>query len=669
MSIDVAGSTVIASRPAALRRRLPTMLGVALLAGGLAWGGLRLMPPSYEAAATLGVEPSGQGALIGAAGAGAGLDILIEAQMQAVMAPDLLLQVADGLALTAREELQPAAMPGLGWLFGAPGSDSDLDQALVVALAERISVERIGSEPAFALRFRGESPERAAELANRMAEALIRERSRTLLVAVRAEAQRLQAEVAAQREAVQAAEDAVAAFRLDQGLFEGLDAATLAEPRTSGLASRIVEAQQREASARGRADALRRMVANGDPLDGLTEVQQSAVLQRQLRARAELDAELTDRSTTLLGNHPTIRALKSQIAAVDAQIAAEARKIAASLEADAEAAAVLGQRLRDELARSRQQPAAGAGAAVTLEGLELEARLQRDLLDGYLVRQAQLNTTIVQPDLAILERAEPPAASTRGPDWLIAGLIALAALLFQSALLLLRDLAPRQVRGEDAAVAPQDPDFLPAQFEADLDHELTEDEPVVVLPQPQGPARDDLAPVLAAVVARRLRTVLLASVDGSEAVGIVAERLLEEGLAAGLSVVFVDAGSGVPSRVAGLSDLAAEQIGYGDVVQRVTPTLGEVAWGRQPRIDSQSSRPLTLVEALSDLYQLVVVDTGRVSGASSLPLFCGGYAPVLLVAEAGVPPVGVAAARRVVTLHGLVVERVVTVPVARAEVA
>jgi hypothetical protein len=149
----------------------------------------------------------------------------------------------------------------------------------------------------------------------------------------------------------------------------------------------------------------------------------------------------------------------------------------------------------------------------------------------------------------------------------------------------------------------------------------------------------------------------------------VIDRLVEDALGAGLSVVAVDAGSGEASSTPGIADLAADRCDYGDVVQRASEDLAEVAWGRLATIDRRSHRPATLVEALADIYHVVIVDTGRVGMMSSLPLFSDIRAGVVLVASDLASVQSVVAARADIKALGLEVGRVVTLPTARAAVA
>jgi hypothetical protein len=48
-------------------------------------------------------------------------------------------------------------------------------------------------------------------------------------------------------------------------------------------------------------------------------------------------------------------------------------------------------------------------------------------------------------------------------------------------------------------------------------------------------------------------------------------------------------------------------------------------------------KPVTLIEALSDIYEVVIVSTGRTGLGSSLPVFAGVNGRLVFVSPAGAP--------------------------------
>ncbi|HTN60154.1 MAG TPA: GumC family protein [Devosia sp.] len=131
----------------------------------------------------------------------------------------------------------------------------------------------------------------------------------------------------------------------------------------------------------------------------------------------------------------------------------------------------------------------------------------------------------------------------------------------------------------------------------------------------------------------RTRLVLLAGHRSNLECEILAEALVADALDRGLSVALVDAGSAQPSDDFGLSDLSVEEASFGDVVHKSADnSFAEVPWGQGAAIDRNSPKPLTLIEALGDIYEVVVLMTGRVGVASTLPLFANLEGRLVLVA-------------------------------------
>jgi hypothetical protein len=167
----------------------------------------------------------------------------------------------------------------------------------------------------------------------------------------------------------------------------------------------------------------------------------------------------------------------------------------------------------------------------------------------------------------------------------------------------------------------------------------------------------------------RARITLLASIGDARDSAVVADALVDEALRSGLSVCRVDAGSGRTSNAPGLTDLCAEQASFGDVVHRVREGLAEVPWGEQQVLDRRSMRPITLIEALSDIYEVVIVSTGRIGLNSTLPLFTGARARLAIVRQPSTPEGLVEAVSADAASLGFETVQSVVVPETQAAVA
>jgi len=154
--------------------------------------------------------------------------------------------------------------------------------------------------------------------------------------------------------------------------------------------------------------------------------------------------------------------------------------------------------------------------------------------------------------------------------------------------------------------------------------------PLASEPDPEPDARTaresavlpDHSQILADLTSKRIRTLVVVGV-GSEAVsGHLVTHLTRELIDAGVSVALVDAGSRRKTEEPGISDLSLGAVSFGEVVHKNADIgFAEVPWGRSAEFDLNSSRPLTLVEALGDLYEVVLVSTGPIGRRSTLSAF------------------------------------------------
>jgi hypothetical protein len=238
------------------------------------------------------------------------------------------------------------------------------------------------------------------------------------------------------------------------------------------------------------------------------------------------------------------------------------------------------------------------------------------------------------------------------------------------------DLEPEIVTETTVEVAEEIEPEPQSMAGGDADDELdlaNMPEPVIVTAPAAKPAPAPVAGGLAGLVADmtlgRARITLLAAIADARDAAIVADTLVDEALRNGLSVCRVDAGSGRVSTASGLTDLCAEQASFGDVVHRVREGLAEVPWGQQAVLDRRSMRPLTLIEALSDIYEVVVVSTGRIGLNSTLPMFAGAGVRLAVVRQPSTPEALVEAVSADAQSLGFASVQSVVVPETAAAVA
>ena len=673
---------------------------------------LLFLPKQYESTAALLVEQRANAAAVAPAEAQSiPPEAMMSSQIELIRSRDTLLSVIDSENLRSEAELSGAGFSPVGFvlrLFGRTPEPRSIDETVLDNLNERLSVARQRDSAVITITVRSEDPELAARIANALAAAHVRRRADLSLADTAEASEWLEEEIKRLRVAVTEAEAAVANHRVENDLFTGGEGGgLLLDQQITAVSAQITASQERKNAALSRANLIRDLVTSGRPLDGVQAVRDSAVIQQLSQTRANLQSELAQRSSTLLPNHPTIKALVAQVAEIDQQITREARRVADALEAEAEIEADLEQSLRDDLARAKLAVSTATREGVTLEGLQREARAQRELLEAYLARYTDAASRIGQgsalPDVRQITVAAPVAEPAWPKTPLVLGAVAFVALALQIGSILFGELmsgratierAPpyRETEvlidddAEDDDVEPVDASTLqplgedddqsptaamtaevpptagasraePAQAPAPAAR-ATPPEPArleIAPPAPVQPRRpeplaaepadaaavaprstvyaNELANLSADIAIGRVRVVLLAGLGNEPECERVADTLVEDALRRGLSVVKIDAGSGRTSPMPGLTDLAAGSASFGDVVHRVREGLAEVPWGQEAVLERRSMRPLTLIEALTDIYEVVVVLTGRIGLSSSLSVFHGIGGRLVLVGE------------------------------------
>lgn len=165
--------------------------------------------------------------------------------------------------------------------------------------------------------------------------------------------------------------------------------------------------------------------------------------------------------------------------------------------------------------------------------------------------------------------------------------------------------------------------------------ELSSNKPQVVSDGPTLPAQ--LLPLCDAIGAAEERIVFVGTLDSETQGGAIVELLRSDASNRGISVAVVDASSGEQSAELGLTDLCAGHASFGEVIYRHANGIDAwVPWGQQAHLDRTSDAAVTLAQALSDVFELVIISYGPAGSTSNLSAFSGVEGYVLLVAPSNV---------------------------------
>jgi exopolysaccharide transport family protein len=640
-----------------LARKWPRILFVALIVTGAAFAFAWLATPHYKAETKLKIEPESVFTRP-SAGVDADKPILDEegvtSQVELITSTDILKQVAQQLDLAKLPEFDDAVdMSTLNRLLVIVGLRTDpneipADERVLKRFREKLRVYRVEKSRVIVIEMSSQSPRLAAEIPNAIAKAYL---------AMQVEAKKqsntdatawLKPEIADLTNRVKEAEAKVAAFRSQSDLLIGQNNSVLATQQLSEMSSELSRVRANRASAEATAESLRAALNSGASLEALPEVLQSELIQRLRERQVQLRADIADLSTTLLDNHPRIRALRSQLADLDAQIRGQAQKVLEALETQAQTTQFREKQLLADLNTQKAASARAGDDEVELRALEREAAAQRELLESYLTRYREASSRQSRDYLPVEARIFSEAAVPSEPYFPkiipIVGAAFVGSLLIMAIVTLLQELfsgramrPASSIRFEPVADVEmpavheeEEPEPAPAIERAETKQEVAAEAApatasVTPVPEPKPVWTPSIGEVSVTAAAERLigggaARAIFVSPEGDEAAAcavLVARQVSD----AGLRVLLLDlTASGAASRpmlesaaYRGITNLLASEAQFADVIHadlysdcHVIPS-GTADPARAMRaID----RLPIIMDSLTTAYDMVVVECG-----------------------------------------------------------
>ncbi|PAQ05616.1 GumC family protein [Mesorhizobium temperatum] len=646
---------------ASLARNWPRILVVALVVTGLAFALTWLATPHYRAETRLLIEtresvytrPDGTNdndkPILDEEG--------VTSQVEVISSTDILKQVAQKLNLSRLAEFDETAdMPVSSRLLVIAGLKSDPneippEERVLTKMREKLNVYRVEKSRVIVIEFSSENPRLAAEIPNAIADAYISVQGNANIESNSAATDWLAPEIADLSKRVKDAEAKVASYRAQSDLLMGGNNSVLATQQLSELSSELSRVRANRASAEATADSVRRALQNGGSLDAVPEVLSSELIQRLRERQVELKTNIADLSTSLLDNHPRIRALRSQLADLDRQIRIEAEKIMKGLMTQAQTAQARENQLVGDVNTLKAASARAGDQQVELDALQREATAQRQLLESYLTRyreaSSRKDSNYLPVDARVFSRAVAPSEPYFPKILPIAGAAFVGSLLVMAIVTLLQELfsgrAMRPAAGarferiEQVAmpVAHEPSNHEPTDFEDVEDRAAeaqVEPQAAAAAPATAPATGEDVEPVrptlgeveidsaVEKLITSGAARAIFVSPEGDEAAAsavLVAREVSD----AGLRVLLLDlTASGAASRpmldsglFPGITNLLASEAQFSDVIHpdlysdcHVIP----VGTADPVRAMRAADRLPIIMQSLTTAYDLVVVECG-----------------------------------------------------------
>ena len=622
----------------ALWRRRRWIIGLTLLAAGLAFIAVNLITPRYKSKARVLVETRENIFLWPDAEKTTERGVTVDqeavtSQVQFILSRNLAREVIKKLRLGERPEFDPAlratsvirVLLGLLGLAKDPLSETP-EERVLKSFAERLSAFQVEKSRVIAIEFESEDPELAARAANSVAETYLVFQQTAKQDQSRAAGQWLAEKIETLRKAVADAEVNVEKYRANANLMVGTNNTTLSNQQLGEFNTQLATARAQKADAEAKARIIRDALRTGAPIE-FSDIVNSELIRRLSEQRVTLRGQLAEQSSTLLDFHPRIKELKAQIADLEGQMRTEAERLARSLENDARLTTARVESLGASLDQLKRQAATINERDVQLRALEREAKSQRDLLESYLAkyREATARDSIgaASPDARIISTASvsnTPSWPKKLPTVLIAALSMLA--------LSVGLIATGQLLGA-ASVRPAS-DIVAQDERAAADARLATGQGIVpdrADARVALPAIEELARELAAAgdTGRRVAVMATRSDQDTAPVAMTLARTLDNKA----RVVLIELAQGEPVRAAvaadppapGIGELIAGTATFGQIITRDRSSRIHVVGRGQAAPDLEttlrSARFVVALEALARSYDHVVIDVGAPSDAAA----------------------------------------------------
>jgi polysaccharide biosynthesis transport protein len=358
-------------------------------------------------------------------------DATIESQTLLIQSVAILDRVVRKLKLTEDEEFTPK--PGLldpikslfrskGPSDGANPEDAARSRSVEI-LQKRMKVTRQGTTFLVDINVSSESPQKAATIANAIADAYFEEQVRSKSEATRIAATWLGGQINDLKSRVVTSEKAVEDFRSANNLTVS-QGVTVNDQQITDLNNKLIAARVQTAEARAKYDQAQQISKSGGDPGGINAAISSEMITKLRTQYADIAKSEADMSSKYGARHPLVANVRAQLRDTQKLINAEIRRILDSTKHDYDVAQSREASLQQSLDQLQGVSTSSGQAQVRLRELQREAEANRTLYESYLARskEATAQETLEMPDSRIVTKASVPIRPSSPKTMLILGL-------------------------------------------------------------------------------------------------------------------------------------------------------------------------------------------------------------------------------------------------------
>lgn len=269
----------------------------------------------------------------------------------------------------------------------APAVEQSAEEAAIAQGVERLrgalGVQRTGLGYILAISITDTDPDRAAMLANAVADAYVVNKLDARLEGAKRASGWLSDRLVELREQLKQAEEAVAQFRIDNGLVRAGSSVTLTEQQLTELNGELLRARQDAEVKKTRLQFLEKALQTGSKQSLPNIFQSGAMLSLQGRL-TEISGREADLLARYSGRHPAVVNLQAEKRDVERAMAAEAQRQIDTIKTEAALADARVASTEQALKEATGQTGADDRTAVRLRELERTAAVNKTLFEEFL---------------------------------------------------------------------------------------------------------------------------------------------------------------------------------------------------------------------------------------------------------------------------------------------
>jgi succinoglycan biosynthesis transport protein ExoP len=443
-----------------LRRQYVVIIFCALLATSVGEFYVRRIPPKFTAHATMIIDTR-KGAFFQQQSilADAPTDLAgVESQLQIVKSENVAVSVIKDLHLTQVPEFVGGGASLVDRLFGLlgakpppPRSEFELMRQAVGVLERSLDAVRVGMSYVLDISYTSIDPDRAAQIANAVADAYIVDQLDAKFQANRRASNWLQERVGGLRDQAAAAERAVVAYKQENNIIAA-GGKLMNEQQIAELNTQLVLARAHTSEAEARLNRIQAVIgadSSGSPFDAsVSDALNSPIITKYRQQYLEIVNREAEWSRRYGRDHLAVVNLRNQIHEIRDAMFAELRRLAETYKSDYEIARQRQDSIEKDLAQTVSQSQETNKAQITLRELESSAQGFRTLHDNFLQRYME---SIQQESFPITEarvisRATRPLAKSGPKMELILALMCFGGIGLGAAVGFIREVMDRVFR-------------------------------------------------------------------------------------------------------------------------------------------------------------------------------------------------------------------------------